>query len=246
MSGLKDRSWTDSLLELVGLKERDSVKPPLEVQKLLLNASEHSGKYRLVNGIIASADALANPKGVFEGSNNLKMRKEVAKVMKRGIIEQTALTINSGLTHVENKSLAPTINLVDNSLNLRSNIFSSTLDQSKFIEITLNTNYSAVNLPKKRRIIEEFNFADKKLTAFEVTRSQVLAGSTLSCLGMVTIDDAGTVKMSKLVAIVAGGVWEARKHLNEQIQHASSAVSILGFCSLVFFSTGLALYHRIK
>ena len=196
-----------------------------------MTASEHSGKYRLVNGIIASADVLTIP----EDLNNLKKRKEVAKVMKRGIIEQTALTMNSGLTHVENKSLAPTINLVDN-----------TLDQRKCIEVALNANYSAVNLPKKRRIIEEFNFADKKLTAFEVTRSQVLAGSTLSCLGMVTIDDAGTVKMSKLVAIVAGGVWEARKHLNEQIQHASSAVSILGFCSLVFFSTGLALYHRIK
>ena len=196
-----------------------------------MNASEHSGKYRLVNGIIASADVLTIP----EGLNNLKKRKEVAKVMKRGIIEQTALTMNSGLTHVENKSIAPIINLVDN-----------TLDPSKYIEVALNANYSAVNLPKKRRIIEEFNFADKKLTAFEVTRSQVLAGSTLSCLGMVTIDDAGTVKMSKLVAIVAGGVWEARKHLNEQIQHASSAVSILGFCSLVCFSTGLALYHRIK
>lgn len=166
----------------------------------MLNASEHSGKYRLVNGVIASADALAIP----EGLTNLNKRKEVAKVMKRGIVEQTAQTMNSGLTHVENRSPAPTIKLVDNSL-----------DSSKCIEVTLNSNYSAVNLPKKRRITEEFNFADKKLTAYEVTRSQVLAGSTLSCLGMVTIDNTGTVKMSKLVAIVAGGVWEARRHLNE-------------------------------
>ena len=40
----------------------------------------------------------------------------------------------------------------------------------------LNNNFSAVNLQKKRRIIEEFNFADKRLTAFEITRSQVLEG----------------------------------------------------------------------
>ena len=95
---------------------------------------------------------------------SMKSRKELAKVMNRGVIEQSALNLNSGITHVENQFPNEVINLVDSSLIQKGNI-------SKSIEVELNNNFSAVNMPKKRKIVEEFNFADKKLTAFEITRS---------------------------------------------------------------------------
>lgn len=64
------------------------------------------------------------------------------------------------------------------------------------IEVIKSDGFSAINLPKKRRIIEEFNFGDKKLTAIEVTRSRVLEGATLSCIGKISVDSSGGVVMS--------------------------------------------------
>lgn len=224
------------------------MKPPLEVRQLLEKAAENDGKYRMVSGVVVSQEAVG--KNLLDGNFRvlasandrkvtLKKRQVLAKVMKRGIIEQSSLTLNSGITHVENGFKNEVINLVDSSL-MRDG------DASKFVEVQLNNNFSAVNMPKKRRIVEEFNFADKRLTAFEITRSQILEGATLSCIGKVSVDSTGQVKMSQLMAIVAGGVYEARKHLNEQIQHQKSASFLLGFAATFLLGTSLALYCRIK
>ena len=61
--------------------------------------------------------------------------------------------------------------------------------------------------------MEEFNFADKKSSAHEIIRQQIREGASLSCLGKVTLDDEGKIRMSQLLAVIAGGLPEARNFL---------------------------------
>ena len=70
---------------------------------------EAAGKFRLVNGVVVSVDNFQS--GL--NTDSLKDRKVVAKVLCRSVIEQGALTLTSGNTHVESKFLRDSFMLVD-------------------------------------------------------------------------------------------------------------------------------------
>ena len=61
----------------------------------------------------------------------------------------------------------------------------------KLLYVKLNPNFGTSQLPQKKRICEDFSFAEKKVCAHEIIRMQIQEGACLSMLGTVTITSNG-------------------------------------------------------
>lgn len=85
------------------------------------------------------------------------------------------------------------------------------------LKVKLNTNFGTHQLPMRKKICEEFSFAEKRASAHEIIRMQVEEGACLSMLGTITITSSGEVQMDNLIQVVAGGISEVKTILNKQI-----------------------------
>ena len=110
------------------------------------------------------------------------------------------------------------------------------------IKVELCNNFGAVNTFKKKGILEEFSFADKKSSAHEIIRCNIQEGSTLSCLGELKLDENGSLYMSHLMAVIAGGMVEAKEFLAQQIKASRQCTVLYG--TLAAFLVG-TLYFAI-
>jgi len=96
---------------------------------------------------------------------------------------------------------------------------------------------------------EEFSFAQMYGKETGIMRMKVKEGSCLSVLGTITLDQTGQLKMTNLIAVIAGGLKEVKKYLwhlsskNRFIARCllgASALSLLG-CFYCFY---LSYEHR--
>lgn len=87
---------------------------------------------------------------------------------------------------------------------------------------------------------EEFSFAEKKASAHEIIRMQIYEGACLSVLGTVGIDGDGNLYMTNLVAVMAGGIVEAKRQLNNLSRHNKVAGRI--FLAISTISLTAAVY----
>lgn len=65
---------------------------------------------------------------------------------------------------------------------------------------------------------------------------QVLEGACLSVLGTVEVDSSGELVMTKMVAVVAGGLHEVKKYLKMQIGHYTTSARLLAIISALSLS----------
>lgn len=71
---------------------------------------------------------------------------------------------------------------------------------------------------------------------------QIREGSCLSMLGMVTYDsDTGKIELSNLMAVLAGGVSEARRFLKTEISHNMTNLRTLSLISCLFLASAVAI-----
>lgn len=110
----------------------------------------------------------------------------------KNVLFTACLGSTSNMSHVENRCPQPRFYLIDNNFVARAveaDFKNVKDDKSNVLEVWTNANFGAWYLPKKKSPpTEDFNFADKKASAHEVIRVQLLEGASLSCLGRLSYD----------------------------------------------------------
>lgn len=87
------------------------------------------------------------------------------------------------------------------------------------LEVNFNRYFGAWQLKQKRKLYEDFNFTHRQTIFHEIVKMQICEGACLSALGLVKYDlKTGICSMTSLMAVLAGGVSEAKKYLKMSIR----------------------------
>ena len=155
--------------------------------------------------------------------------------MKRRQLSQT-----SGFDKDCNVLYTPSITLVDSQLARSLNDDNSLGYKLALMKVRLNEDFGMWQVAQQRRLQMKADLLEWKLETSEEVQMSLLEGSFVSALGTVNLDSNGQLVMSNLVAIITGGIYEAKKYLNLQIN--KQLVYTRGLFAVSAFSFAVALF----
>ena len=88
--------------------------------------------------------------------------------------------------------------------------------EMRMLPVRMDSKFGAWQLPQKRTLVQRiFRTTDLKnqIEVKDMIEMNIFEGACLTTLGKITLDSDGKVEMSDLIAVMAGGVHEARKYL---------------------------------
>lgn len=177
---------------------------PLSVSQLFkLNKGQpiDIGKYHLISGVVLAHDDKLIGDGVSlsEYLKNMDQKNTIAKVIYKNELRSGNFSSTAGLQHLENRFNKDNFWLIDNHYASKvSQVDGSEVSQAfkqdiqdKLLYVKLNPNIGTWQLPQRKKICEEFSFAEKRASAHEIIRMQIQEGACLSMLGTITITSSG-------------------------------------------------------
>ena len=136
---------------------------------------------------------MENGEELSELLRKINQQRTIAKVIYKNELRAGNFSSTAGLQHIESRYNRENFWLVDQayaSTVTREGGLHPSVDpyyvnsiDDKVLYVKFNPNFCTYQLPQKKKICEEFSFAEKRASAYEIVRMQVQEGACLSILG---------------------------------------------------------------